>query len=240
MVLVIAGLILEKDALEVGQENYEELKQLLMQISSGITDVMTAGVGGDDKAVHATLHSIQDLVESVSKEVKEARVKNIDTDGLDKRLMIILELFDSLDRDVRFSPQLISIETQTVLAHSCVSWIADTQSIIEDPKKARHGKGFTFDGERDRLATVFQERFPKFHGYRILAKRRGNSTDFELTDGPPELEVDEVSPLDALEPHLERLLKWELRKISDYMRFDIHKSSGKKKRLTCRIVCYEL
>ena len=240
MGLVSQKQIRPKEAVETGQENYEELKQLLMQISSGMTDVMTAGVVGDDKAVRAKLHSIQDLVESISKEVKVVQFNDMDTEGVDKRLMTILELFDSLDRDVRLKSQLISIETQTVLAHSCVSWIAKAQSIIEYPEKARHGKGFTFDGERDRLATLFQARFPKFRGYRILAKRKGNATDFYLTDGPLELDADAVSPLDALEPHLEEFLNWELRKISDDMVFNIYKSSGKKKMLTCRIVCYEL
>ena len=237
---VTGRLILEKEALEVGQENYEDLKQLLMQISSGMTDVMTAGEDGDDKAVIATFQSIQDLVESVSEEVKEVGAKDIDTEGVDKRLMTILELFDSFDRDVRFRPQLISIETQTVLAHSCVSWIADTQSIIEDPKKAQVSLGgFSFDDERERLVTVFQARFPKFRGYRVLAKRRGNCTDFELTDGPQELDADDISPLDALEPHLVKFLRWELRKLSDEMEYGIFKSRGKRKMISCRIVCYE-
>ena len=236
MVLVFAVLIQEKEAIETRQEYYEELKQLLTQISSGMTDVMTAGVDGDNKAARAKLHSIQDLVESVSEEIKEASDKDMDTEGVDKQLMAILKLFDSLGRDVRFRPQLISIETQTVLAHSCVSWIADTQSIIEDPEKAR--VSLDYDNERERLATEFQARFPKFRGHRILVKRRGNSTDFELTDGPPEeLDVGEVPPRDALEPHMRKFLVWELRKIPDHMRFDIYIGrGGKRKVITNRVV----
>ncbi|MGY5873668.1 MAG: hypothetical protein RTV72_15575 [Candidatus Thorarchaeota archaeon] len=80
-------LILVKEALEVGQENLEGLKQMLMQIISGVADVKTAGVNGGDKAILAKFQNIQNLAESVSEEVKEARVKDLDTEDLDKRLM---------------------------------------------------------------------------------------------------------------------------------------------------------
>jgi len=85
---------------------------------------------------------------------------------------------------------------------------------------------------------VFQARFPKFRGYRVVATRRANCTDFDLTDGPPELNADEVSPLDVLDAELNKFLNWELRKIPMEMIFTTHISRGKRKILTCRIVYF--
>lgn len=235
--IVSGRLIQPKEAHEMAQNKYEELKQVLMQFN---TSIISTDMDEEEKPIITKLNNIQDIIESVKEEIKSAGdVIDLDTDGLNERLMAILELFDSLYSDIRFRTPLVFTETQIVLAHSRVSWIADAQGIIRDPKSARHGKGFTFDGERDRLATEFQARFPKFAGYRVTAKRRGFATDFALIDGPPEPDTGIISTREILSNELVEFLKWELRKISDDMIFKIFISGGKRKLFSCNVKVYE-
>ena len=131
MVFVSGRVIQPKEAQEMAQKKYEELKHILMKID---TSVITTEKQGIEKKILSKLNKIQDLIGNFKEEIKDINdPTEVDTADLDTRLMALLELIDSLDNNIRFKTPLISTENQLILVHSRICWIAEAQKIIRYP-----------------------------------------------------------------------------------------------------------
>jgi hypothetical protein len=142
-----------------------------------------------------------------------------------------------LNADVGLRGIVAAADTMALRAYARCLLMADAEAIVEDPDRAlSSGPGWTFDGERERLAREFRIRFPRFLGYRVETPTTFLGFDVNLTDGPPEGQAANASPLDALVPELEAFLKWELRKIGLSVKVELVKIDTKqRKTLRCGV-----
>lgn len=222
---VLARWITEEEARLVGYQKLEDLRKWLRHV--GFYSHKLQQTDSD------ILQKIKNYIESAREEVKDTGVEDLDAEGLDEQIMALLELIDGFNPDVLFRYNLINEETKIVLAHSCLSWIADAQGIMEDPEKAK--SQISLLDLRGHLATVFQNRFPKFFGYRVVVVSQMFRLHLKLVDGPSQLDVPDAAPMYALMPYLDEFLRWELRKTGLAMKYYIYPPNSQPKDMLCDI-----
>lgn len=219
-VVVLARWITEEEARLVGYQKLGDLRKWLRHV-------------GFHWVQHDILKKIRNYIESAREEVEDTRIEDLDAESLDKQIMALLELIDGFNPDVRFRYMLNNEETKIVLAHSCLAWIADAQGIMDDPMKAR--SNISLLDLRKHLATVFQNRFPKFFGYRLVVQGQMFRLRLKLVDGPSQLDVPDAAPMYALMPYLDEFLRWELRKTGLAMKYYIYPPNPQPKDMLCDI-----
>ncbi|NVM02214.1 MAG: hypothetical protein HWN67_07750 [Candidatus Helarchaeota archaeon] len=210
-IFVKAKMIKEEEARQVRQKLLQEVKELLMKVIKGISEV----ISGDedtylDQIILDNLTKTKNQVENLHEEINKITDTTLIMSDFDKVMTLILERIKDLRSIDHLKESLIIPETNAIIAYSNIRWIADAESIIKEPEKARDDKA-TFSSERKRIAHEFEIRFPTFLGCSLDYEYSPMGVTIWLTCSSPKQEADKVYI--AFWSILEEILKWELRKM---------------------------
>ncbi len=232
MVLLNAKLISGDEATQVRDNCLREISLQLKQASICVTKLLLTLDGRDvHRDVHSDLHNIgvmskiESLIKSLDIELSVYFAVPITPNELVERTKAIYTEFGQFYDDIRWKDDTLVAETSAVLAHASARWVADADSIIQDPKRAlisNFNENWSFTGENERIAAEFQARIPVFCGFRVLAEGRPPDIVITLRSDPRHTESPGNPPLDKLKTEVERLLEWELRKIGFTMEYEVN------------------